>query len=45
MKTDGRREVEDLTGSPEVPVLVTDTGEIIQDSKRIKAWAEANPAS
>jgi hypothetical protein len=43
--TDGRREVEELTGSRVVPVLVTDTGEIIQDSKEIKAWAEANPAS
>ena len=31
--TDGRREVEELTGQREVPVLVTDTGEIIQDSQ------------
>jgi hypothetical protein len=42
--TDGRREVEKLTGQREVPVLVTDSGEVIQDSKRIKEWAEAHPA-
>jgi hypothetical protein len=42
--TDGRREVEKLTGQREVPVLVTDSGETIQDSKRIVAWAEAHPA-
>jgi len=44
-KTDGRREVEELTGSPTVPVLVTDSGQAISDSKRIIEWAEANPAS
>ena len=43
--TDGRREVEKLTGQREVPVLVTDSGEIIQDSKQIVAWAEAHPAT
>ena len=42
--TDGRREVEELTGQREVPVLVTDSGEVINDSKRIVAWAEENPA-
>jgi len=42
--TDGRREVERLTGSPVVPALVTDDGEVIADSKRIVAWAEAHPA-
>lgn len=42
--TDGRREVEELTGQHAVPVLVTDSGEAISDSKRIAAWAEANPA-
>jgi hypothetical protein len=42
--TDGRREVEELTGQREVPVLVTDAGEVINDSKRIVAWAEENPA-
>jgi hypothetical protein len=42
--TAGRREVEQLTGQREVPVLVTDSGEIIQDSHKIADWAEANPA-
>jgi Glutathione S-transferase, N-terminal domain len=42
--TDGRREVEELSGSTVVPVLVTDSGEVIGESKRIVAWAEANPA-
>ena len=44
VKTDGRREVEELTGSPMVPVLVTDDGEVINESKRIVEWAERNPA-
>jgi hypothetical protein len=43
--TDGRREVEKMTGQREVPVLVTDAGEIIQDSHKIVAWAQENPAS
>jgi Glutathione S-transferase, N-terminal domain len=43
--TDGRREVEEISGQKVVPVLVTDSGEVINDSKRIAAWAEANPAS
>jgi hypothetical protein len=42
--TDGRREVEELTGQHAVPVLVTDSGEVIADSERIAEWAEANPA-
>ena len=44
VKTAGRAEVEELTGSTTVPVLVTDSGETITESKRIVAWAEANPA-
>lgn len=42
--TDGRREVERLSGQPAVPVLVTDDGEVVADSKRIVEWAETNPA-
>lgn len=42
--TDGRREIEELSGQKVVPVLVTDSGEVINESKRIVAWAEANPA-
>ena len=41
--TDGRREVEELSGSKVVPVLVTDDGEVIGDSKRIVEWARAHP--
>jgi glutathione S-transferase len=44
LMTDGRREVEELSGQRAVPVLVTDDGEVVSDSKRIVAWAEANPA-
>jgi hypothetical protein len=43
-KTSGRREVEELSGSPVVPVLVTDDGEVINESSRIVSWAEKNPA-
>ena len=44
LMTDGRREVEELTGSPVVPVLVTDDGEAINESQRIAEWAKAHPA-
>jgi hypothetical protein len=43
--TDGRREVERLTGQRAVPVLVTDDGEVISDSQRIVAWAKQHPAA
>jgi glutathione S-transferase len=42
--TPGRREVKRLTGQSWVPVLVTDDGSVVQDSKAIVAWAKANPA-
>jgi Glutathione S-transferase, N-terminal domain len=42
--TPGRREVKRLSGESWVPLLVTDDGEIIGDSKDIIAWAQANPA-
>ncbi len=45
LMTDGRREVQELTGSPVVPVLVTDDGEVINESQRIVEWAESNPAT
>ena len=45
LMTEGRREVEKLTGQHAVPVLVTDSDEVIHDSKRIVAWARENPAS
>ena len=37
-----RKEVRELTGNDWVPVLVTDDGEIVQDSKRIADWAETH---
>ena len=39
-----RGKVRELTGQNAVPVLVTDDGEVIQDSRKIIAWAKANPA-
>ena len=44
LMTDERREVEKLTGSPVVPVLITDDGEAINESQRIVEWAKAHPA-
>jgi Glutathione S-transferase, N-terminal domain len=43
-RTKGRAKIEELTGQRVVPVLVTDDGEIVRDSKKIVAWAKANPA-
>jgi hypothetical protein len=42
--TRGRREVKEMTGNYWVPVLALDDGTVIQDSKRIIAWAQENPA-
>ena len=44
-RSDGRREVKRLTGSNTVPVLVTDDGEVVADSKRIVAWAREHPTA
>jgi Glutathione S-transferase, N-terminal domain len=38
--TDGRREVERISGQRTVPVLVTDEGEVVTESQRIVDWAE-----
>ena len=43
--TPHRKKVRELTGQSWVPVLVTDDGEVIQHSKKIVAWAKANPAA
>jgi hypothetical protein len=43
-RTRGRREVRELTGQNWVPVLVTDSGEVVSDSKNIVAWAEEHPS-
>jgi hypothetical protein len=43
-RTRGRQEVKRLTGNSWVPVLVTDDGAVIQGSREIESWAQANPA-
>lgn len=43
--TAGRKEVEEISGQHTVPVLVTGDGEVINDSKRIVAWAREHPAA
>ena len=43
--TSGRREVKRLSGASWVPLLVTDTGEVVQEAATIIAWAQANPAT
>jgi hypothetical protein len=43
--TPRRGKVRELTGQNWVPVLVTDDGEVIRDSRNIVAWAKANPAA
>lgn len=45
VKTEGRRRVEEMTGQPAVPVLVTDDGKAIHESSRIVEWARENPAN
>jgi hypothetical protein len=44
-RTKGRREVKELTGEQWVPVLITDSGEVVSDSKNIVAWAKEHPAA
>jgi Glutathione S-transferase, N-terminal domain len=43
-RTRGRREVKELTGSYQVPVLVTDEGEVVTESAEIVRWAQTHPA-
>ncbi len=43
-RSEARQEVKRHTGKVDVPVLVTDDGEWISDSKRIVEWARAHPA-
>jgi hypothetical protein len=43
-RTAGRKEAKRLTGKTWVPVLVTDDGEVVSDSKNIVAWAKEHPA-
>ena len=41
----GRKRVRELTGQNMVPVLVTDDGQVVQESKRIEEWARRHPAA
>lgn len=43
--TDGRRKVGELSGQRVVPVLLTDDGQAIVESKAIVDWAETHPRS
>ena len=43
--TDGRREVERISGQRTVPVLVTDEGEVVTESQRIVEWARQPPVT
>jgi glutathione S-transferase len=43
--TDGRREVEELSGQRVVPVLLTEDDEVLTESARIVEWAAAHPRS
>jgi glutathione S-transferase len=38
-----RAEIVELSGTPEVPVLVLDDGTVISDSSRIVRWAREHP--
>ena len=42
--TRGRKEVKELTGEFTVPVLVTDSGQVVKESSVIEGWARDNPA-
>jgi hypothetical protein len=43
--TPGRRKVKQLTGEIDVPVLVTDEGEVVAGSSEIAAWARRSAAT
>ena len=41
----GRKEVKELTGKLDVPILIFDDGNWIQGSREIIDWARSNPAT
>jgi glutathione S-transferase len=43
-RAEDRKEVKELSGTNEVPILVLDDGEVISDSAAIAKWAKENPA-
>lgn len=44
-RTQGRQEVQELTGNRWVPTLVLDDGTVIDDSHEIVRWAQEHPAA
>jgi glutathione S-transferase len=44
-RDEDRREVRELSGTNEVPVLVLDDGKVISDSAAIARWAKEHPKS
>ncbi|MGZ5419570.1 MAG: glutathione S-transferase N-terminal domain-containing protein [Solirubrobacterales bacterium] len=44
-RNEERREIERLSGTKEVPILVLDDGEVVSDSSRIARWAKEHPAA
>jgi glutaredoxin len=43
-RREGRKEVEELTGEINVPVLLLDEGQAVAGSGKIVDWAKAHPA-
>jgi hypothetical protein len=43
-RSEGRRLAREVTGKSWLPLLVTDSGEIIAGSNHIKEWASRNPS-
>jgi glutathione S-transferase len=44
-RKEDRKEVRDLSGTNEVPILVLDDGEVISGSGSIAKWAKEHPAA
>ena len=44
-REEDRAEVTELSGTPEVPILVLDDGEVISGSGEIASWAKQHPAA
>ncbi|MEX0620997.1 MAG: hypothetical protein WD181_05385 [Solirubrobacterales bacterium] len=44
-RTSYRKEVKELSGTPEVPIVVLESGEVISGSGAIARWAREHPAA
>jgi glutathione S-transferase len=44
-RANARAKVTELSGTPEVPILVLDDGEVISGSSTIASWAKEHPAA